>query len=89
MRKIVRSSRFKRDYKKATISAGDIQTLKNVIGTIARREKLSKKFCDHPLKGEWRGYRELHLKTNWLLIYKVTKNELRLARLGSHAQLFG
>ncbi len=89
MRQIRRSGKFKRDYKKAAMSARDIETLRSVINTIAFGKKLNKKFRDHPLSGEWGGYRELHLKSNWLLIYKTTKKELRLARLGSHSQLFG
>jgi len=89
LRQISRSGSFKRDYKKAEISNEDIKSLRGVINTIARRKKLNKKFRDHPLSGEWKGYHELHLKSDWLLIYKITKNELRLARLGSHSRLFG
>ncbi len=89
MRQIRRSKRFKKDYNKAELTAGDIETLRGVINTIFSGEKLDKKFRDHPLSGIWNGYRELHLKPDWLLIYKITKDELRLARLGSHSHLFG
>lgn len=89
MKSIRRSARFKKDYKKANLSAGNKQILKSVIHTLACGKQLDKKFRDHPLVGQWKGYRELHLKPDWLLIYKVTDDELRLARLGSHAELFG
>jgi mRNA interferase YafQ len=42
------------------------------------------------LSGDWAGYRECHVKPNLLLIYrKVDQDTLRLARLGSHSELFG
>jgi mRNA interferase YafQ len=89
LRHIRRSTRFKKDYKKAELPASDIKVLRDVIKTIACGGKLNRKFHDHFLAGKWKGYRELHLKPNQLLIYKITKDELRLARLGSHSQLFG
>lgn len=41
-------------------------------------------------RGDWAGYRECHLKPDLLLIYgKLGADTLRLARLGSHSELFG
>jgi mRNA interferase YafQ len=42
----------------------------------------------HPLKGEWKGYWDCHIEPDWLLIYKLTDDEVRLARTGTHADLF-
>jgi len=89
LRQIRRSRRFKKDYKKTVIPPKDIKLLKDVINKIANGKKLDKQFNDHPLSGNLKGYRELHLKPDLLLIYKTTKAELRLARLGSHSELFG
>jgi len=48
---------------------------------------------DHDLTGDWHGYRKCHIKPDLLLIYRKIDNDeggiLRLARLGSHSQLFG
>lgn len=46
------------------------------------------------LRGNWSGYRERHIKPDLLLIYlliyrKPDAATLRLARLGSHSELFG
>jgi mRNA interferase YafQ len=47
-------------------------------------------YRDHALVGDWSGYRECHLKPDVLLIYRKPDVEtLRLARLGSHSDLFG
>jgi mRNA interferase YafQ len=45
---------------------------------------------DHSLSGDWVGYRECHIKPDLLLIYKKQgKDSIRLARFGSHSELFG
>jgi mRNA interferase YafQ len=36
----------------------------------------------------WRGWRDLHIEPDWLLLYKIDGNDLILARAGSHADLF-
>jgi mRNA interferase YafQ len=53
-------------------------------------ELLPEKNRDHALSGDWAGYRECHVKPDLLLIYrKPDADTLRLARLGSHSELFG
>ena len=45
---------------------------------------------DYALSGDWTGYRECHVKPDLLLIYrKPDAATLRLARFGSHSELFG
>lgn len=66
--------------------------LKNVIQLIVNRknEILRTQYKDHLLKGQWQGYRELHIEEDWLLIYKVDNDNLLLTlfRTGSHDDLF-
>lgn len=53
-------------------------------------QPLPDKNRDHALSGDWTGYRECHVKPDLLLIYrKPDADTLRLARLGSHSELFG
>jgi mRNA interferase YafQ len=87
MRTIERASAFKRDFKKH----GEIDVgLVEVIYKLLNDEELPEKYRDHGLVGDWAGYRECHVKPDLLLIYKQTgNNELRLARFGSHSELFG
>jgi mRNA interferase YafQ len=42
----------------------------------------------HKLSGEWEGFWECHIQSDWLLIYAVTETHLHLARTGTHADLF-
>jgi mRNA interferase YafQ len=93
MRTIERSTAFKRDYKRE--AKGRYRTtldedLLPVIEALAADTQLDLRHRDHELSGEWKGYRDCHVKPDLLLIYrKLNGNILRLARLGSHSELFG
>ncbi|WP_281680114.1 type II toxin-antitoxin system YafQ family toxin [Synergistes jonesii] len=43
------------------------------------------------LRGNWRGYRECHVASDWLLVYLIKNGILVLARAltGAHDELFG
>ncbi len=93
MRAIEASTAFKRDFKRE--SKGRYRNnlaleLKSVFVALANDEELGPRFKDHELVGNWSGYRECHIKPDLLLIYKKPDAlTLRLARLGSHSELFG
>ena len=48
------------------------------------------KYNDHSLKGKYKSFRECHIESDWLLIYRITKKELKLFlfRTGTHSDLF-
>lgn len=93
MRTIERSSEFRRDYKREA-RGRHRTTLDNdlvpVLDALANDKPLESRRRDHELSGDWIGYRECHVKPDLLLIYrKPDVDILRLARLGSHSELFG
>jgi mRNA interferase YafQ len=88
LRIIHRSTRFKKDYKNINHQDKCLKTLKEVINILANDGPLDAKFNDHQLHSNWKGYRELHLRPDLLLVYKVTAKDLRLARLASHSKIF-
>ena len=90
-RDIVWSGRFKRDYKLAIKRGLEISLLDDIIRALSRGKTLPEKNKDHDLSGEWKGYRECHVKPDWLLIYKIDDNVLvlTLTRTGTHSDLFG
>jgi mRNA interferase YafQ len=89
LREIVRSTAFKKDVKRAQKRGKDMAKLKAVILLLLEEQPLPERLKDHPLKGDWVGYRDLHIEPDWLLLYKLTEVELRLARTGTHSDLFG
>ena len=88
MYSIFRTSGFKKDYKKLSIS--DKLKLKEVIILLSNNDPLDEKYKDHKLIGNYLGCRECHIKPDLLLIYKINKDilELALVRSGSHSELF-
>ena len=94
MRTIERSSAFKRDYKRVKGNpryGGEIESLLGAVVTALLSDQvLPERQRDHALSGGWGGYRECHIRPDLLLIYrKPDADTLRLARLGSHSELFG
>lgn len=59
---------------------------------IANDEPLAAEWKDHELKGNWSGFRELHVGGDFLLIYKIhtiAKFEtVYFTRVGTHSELF-
>jgi len=61
-----------------------------VLVALANDRPLEPRHRDHDLSGDWASYRECHVKPDLLLIYrKPDAVTLRLARLGSHSEIFG
>jgi mRNA interferase YafQ len=91
MRKPDYTSQFKRDYKRekkglhrATL---DVE-LHAVLSALLKDQNLEPRHRDHALTGEWKDYRDCHIKPDLVLIYqKPDTDSLRLVRLGSHSEL--
>ncbi|WP_377274703.1 type II toxin-antitoxin system YafQ family toxin [Rhizobium sp. R86522] len=84
----VRSAQFRRDVKRVEKRGKDLGKRKEVLILLMQRSDLPSKFRDHPLKGDWYGFRDAHIEPDWLLIYRIQGDELQLARTGTHADLF-
>lgn len=87
---IVVSNQFKKDLKLASKRGFDIDKLKEVVDKLAEQSVLDKKYKDHNLLGEYKGFRECHIEPDWLLIYRIDKSEVELFlfRTGTHSDLF-
>lgn len=92
LRTIFRTSQFKRDFKALLKKHYDPEKMHRAIDALMsqNRDLLSTKYRDHALTNNWKGYREIHLEGDWLLIYRIDGDELQLVlvRTGSHDQLY-
>lgn len=88
MLRAVRSSRFKRDVRRAKARGKDLGKLRLLLEALIEEEPLSARHRDHPLRGIWKGYREAHIEPDWLVIYRIKGSELHLVRTGTHSDLF-
>jgi mRNA interferase YafQ len=84
----VRSSRFKRDVRLAERRGKHMEKLRTILLLLIEGKPLPARCNDHPLSGNWKGFRDLHIEPDWLLLYRVEGDELQLARTGTHADLF-
>ena len=71
MRTIRRTSQFKRDVKQMQRQGKDLGKLKKVLESLVKDEKLSQKYRDHVLVGQYKGTRECHIEPDWLMIGPV------------------
>ncbi|MBR2370036.1 MAG: type II toxin-antitoxin system YafQ family toxin [Paludibacteraceae bacterium] len=92
MRNIVTTNQYKKDLKKARKSNLPEEELDDIIKKLAEDIPLPAKNHDHALTGNLKGFRECHIKPDWLLIYEKVDfedlNILSLVRTGSHSELY-
>lgn len=85
------TGQFRRDHKRE--AKGRHHTILDtelvaVLFALASDHHLEPRHHDHALHGEWKGFRDCHLRPDLLLIYqKPDADTLRLVRLGSHSEL--
>ena len=87
---VKRTSQFKKDFKAIIKQGLDIKELEKVLEILINGDVVPEKYKDHPLSGTYSDCRECHITPDWLLIYRINKNELILAltRTGTHSDLF-
>jgi mRNA interferase YafQ len=87
---IVPTSQFKKDYKRIKKRGYDLKGLHGVLQKLANGAQLDEQNYDHALTGNYAGFRECHIRPDWLLIYAIDKGKLILtaSRTGTHADLF-
>jgi mRNA interferase YafQ len=91
VRTIKQTGQFKRDLKreaKGKYRATLEDSLMSVLVALAADEPLEPRHCDHVLTGDWKNYRDCHIKPDLVLIYQKPDAEiLHLVRLGSHSEM--
>ncbi|MDV7718308.1 type II toxin-antitoxin system mRNA interferase toxin, RelE/StbE family [Pediococcus ethanolidurans] len=82
------SRNFKRHYKKF-LRGGRYKKddFEKVVEILIQDKKIPTSYRDHALINH-HAERELHIKPDWLLIYKCSEEYVRFIDTGSHADLF-
>lgn len=91
MRTIDRTNQFKRDYKRelkgqhrTTLDGDLVEILKVLVSDV----QLAERYRDHSLSGDWKNFRDCHIKPDLVLIYQKPNDKiLQLVRIGSHSEL--
>jgi len=83
---------FKKDIEKAkksgNYSKNDFDILKQIIDNLANQKEIDNKFKRHLLNGNLKGYEAIHIKSDWVLIFKTDKEYLNLVMIGKHTQVY-
>jgi mRNA interferase YafQ len=81
---------IERDKLSGKYSKLDFSILKNIIINLQEEKAIDLIYKRHDLKGNSKGYETIHIKNDWLLIFKIDKESqsLYLVALGTHNQVF-
>jgi mRNA interferase YafQ len=84
------STQFKKDYKRCVKRGYDISLLENALKELRETGSLPQKYRPHILSGNYAGFWECHIKTDWLLTWlQDDENKtISLDRLGTPSDLF-
>ncbi len=66
----------------------DMAKLRQVLEQLVSSETHAEQYKDHPLRGSHAGARDCHIEPDWVLIYAIVGEGLRLLRTGAHTDLF-
>lgn len=82
------STQFHRDIKRLQKRGKDFEKLKKLIELLLAEAPLPPQYKDHPLKGNWSGYRDAHVEPDWIVIYSANRDKVHFERTGTHEELF-
>jgi mRNA interferase YafQ len=88
-RQLIRTSQFKRDYRKRILPAKAEAALADVLGRLLSGLAFEPHHRDHHLRGTFSGVRDCHVLPDLLLLYEIEGNSVILRRLGTHSDIFG
>ena len=91
MRKnVVKSSRFKKDFKRYVNKPSKIRKLYDLLTILENTGRVPVENKPHKLHGIYEGCMECHVEDDFLLIWiDEATNTIKLLRLGTHHELFG
>ncbi len=88
-RDVVTSRAFERDLKRLRKRGIDLEPLWDLAEDIRLGHPLAARHRDHALTGAWKGFRDCHIRADWVLIYTVDDEAVYLTRTGTHSDVFG
>lgn len=87
MRSVVLKSQFRRDFGRWIEGTSVEVELRAVMERIAVGDPLDPGHRDHPLRGNWQGCRDCHIRADIVLIYSLQAG-WRCFTASAHSELF-
>ena len=88
MREIYFENTYIKDFKLVKKQGWDLEKVKSIVLQLQTCEILDERLSDHPLKGDFKGFRECHIYGDLVVVYKRDNEVLTLYRIGRHQDLF-
>jgi mRNA interferase YafQ len=90
MYEIVFSNSFKKDYKRIRKRGYNLSLLSEIFDQLINKGCVDNTFYPHKLIGNYAGYWECHIQTDWLLVWEIdeTAKLIKLIATGTHSDLF-
>ncbi len=89
MRILKVTKQFKKDLKKVKRNSKfNIEKLFYIVDILSKNGELPPEYLPHQLIGNWKPHWDCHIQPDFILIYAVDDKVLKLARCGSHSELF-
>ena len=88
MRQARTTGQFDHDYSHIIKRGKKIEKLDDVMMLLINEKPLPQRNRDHALKGDFKGFRDCHIESDWLLIYKVDGDVITFERTGTHSDIF-
>lgn len=85
---VVYRNKFKKNIDLLIKRGKDPEKIKLVIIALVNEQPLDPKQKDHPLTGNYKGFRDCHIEPDWVMIYRIKEDKLYLERTGTHSDLF-
>jgi len=79
---------IERDKKSSQYSRNDFEILKSIITSLQNHDNLNPKYKRHSLKGKLKDFESVHVKNDWLLIFRIDEQYLNIVMLGKHTQVY-
>ena len=91
-RKIVFENSYFKDLKKVAkqgLFSDEVAfEVQKITDLLIADKPLDAKYKNHALVGDYKGYRDCHIKPDLVLIYKISDESMNLTRIGRHQDLF-
>lgn len=84
-----RHKAFLKDYANIKLTDTQFEKLISFLALLKEGKELPSESKDHALKGNWKDFRECHVSGDVLLVYQKINDDIILARLATHSELFG
>ncbi len=90
MYRLTTTRQFEKDYKLCKKRGLKMDLINKVFQLLETNGELSSRYKPHKLTGNYAGFWECHIQSDWLLVWSKddAEKEIVLTRTGSHSDLF-